>query len=147
MQIHPDVYLKKLSYNGGLLNDSLLHLSPDTNAAVRVEVAGDGARLNFQVTDSDGKPGSDAPVILVPEGELPAALLADRLLQFRTDPDSKCTSDALAPGDYRALVLSRQLRLTPEDLEQLAVDSLAGRHCLRLPKTSQRVDLHPVRLK
>jgi len=134
VRVPPDVYLKKLSFNGGSLNDSLVHLSPDTNATLRIEVGGDGARLSFQVTDEDDKPVSDAPVIMVPDGELPAALLADRLLAYRTDPDGICTSGALAPGNYRALALTRQLRPIPEDLEKLRSALSQAATAAALPK-------------
>jgi hypothetical protein len=115
-----EFYVKEMTYGG----TSILHAPLQAGGGVgeahlRVVLGRDGGFLKAKVADKDGNPVAECFVILMPADALSEAALADEIITGQTDQSGAYSSNALAPGKYCALVSSRSINKSPEDVSKL----------------------------
>jgi protocatechuate 3,4-dioxygenase beta subunit len=113
-------YVKEVTYNGVKVTDGILRIAPAATGTLQFLIARNPASLTVTVTDSDGKPMPDAPVVVVPESVTTLAALARVVTRAATEANGTLTMSTLPPGKYRVLATTQSVRWgVPEDLEKV----------------------------
>ena len=113
----PDSYVRHITFNDIDLLGGVLHLAPAANGTLHIQLAQGAAELAGAVADSEGKPASNATVILVPESVTSVPALSRTHRVGHTDQNGNFTLKSLAPGRYRVLATPQAVRWeVPEDL-------------------------------
>jgi hypothetical protein len=118
-----ELYIKEMTYGRvSILQAPLLVGSGVGEAHLHVVLGRDGGFVKAKVADKDGNPVADCYVILMPADAVSEAALAAEIIVGQTDQSGAYSSNALAPGKYFALVSSRAIDKSPEDVSSLLQD-------------------------
>lgn len=114
------VYLKDVSYGGRSISNTLFH--PWTTAepsSIRFVLAQNGGRVVVNAADEEGKPVSDADVVVMPANADSEAGLASGLAWGQTDSYGAWTSESIPPGKYYVIAGFFPVNRSPDSIGKL----------------------------
>ena len=110
-------YLKDITCGGRSILHAPLAVGSATN--LRIVLGRDGGRVVVQVVDGDGKAVADAHVVVVPEDAGSPAVIAEAMVNGKTDLSGTWSSGLLAPGRYHAIASQAPVNKSPESIGRL----------------------------
>jgi len=114
------VYWKDVTYGGRSIRNAFFNPGTGANPPViRFVLARDGGHVSAAVSDSQGKPVSDADVALLPASADSEAALASMMTWGRTDSNGEWTSETIAPGKYSVIAGFFPTDRSPESIGKL----------------------------
>ena len=142
------VYVKDITYGGhSILNDSLKLGMAMGDGSVRIALARDGGVVNARVTDKDGNPVPDCPVVLMPASAGNEATLSAAMITGRTDLAGAWSSVSLAPGKYYAIATRDSIDKSPESMARLWRSRTGAQEVEISPNGTAALSLNPKTLE
>lgn len=88
-------------------------------AELKITLGSDGGTLQVSVVDSNGKAVTDTGIWVAPADLASERVLADSVVEGRTDASGSYTTPPLSPGRYRALATASAIDKSPEGVVRL----------------------------
>jgi protocatechuate 3,4-dioxygenase beta subunit len=111
-----------------------------------VVLARDGATVSARVTDKDGAPVRDIPVLLLPVDAATPAVVQAAMVTGATDQQGQYTSQTIAPGKYYVVATDSRIDATPECIDRLWRSRNKFTETSIAPNAATQLTLTPVTL-
>jgi protocatechuate 3,4-dioxygenase beta subunit len=138
------IYVKDVRYAGQSILHQPLHPGETMGSGLAVVLRRDGATISARVTDKDGAPVSDIPVLLIPADAASPAVVQTAMVVGTTDQLGQFTSHTIAPGRYYVVATNDRIDATPACIDHLWQSRNKFTEMTIAPNAAAQVTLSPV---
>jgi hypothetical protein len=142
----PGTYVKDVRYAGQSILYQPLRAGENAGTGLSVVLARDGATVSARVTDKDGAPVRDIPVLLLPVDAATPAVVQAAMVTGATDQQGQYTSQTIAPGKYYVVATDSRIDATPECIDRLWRSRNKFTETSIAPNAATQLTLTPVTL-